>query len=347
MNRFLFCAVICAVLCALLTLPGGPPRSAAAQEAVTPVHDPCLIKADGVYYVFSTGPGIPIRRSKDLTHWEAAGRVFAEDVPAWAKTEIPDARALWAPDVSYFNHRFHVYYSVSSFGKNRSLIGAVSTPTLDSSRPDYKWTDDGKVFESFPSQNFNAIDPNIVFPGSGRLALAFGSFWSGIQLLELDPRSGRPAAGASLVPLARRPEPPDAIEAPFLVRHGAYFYLFTSFDFCCRGVNSNYNIRVGRAKKVDGPYEDRDGKRLTDGGGTLILGTEGTQIGPGHCAVLHEKKRDLLAYHFYDGSRNGVPTLQVRPLVWSKDGWPTVAAPFKAEADAGIPAQSTQEKKGN
>lgn len=339
MNRFLFFSIGCAVLCAFLVLSGCPTRPAAAQEAVTPVHDPCFIKADGVYYVFSTGLGIPIRRSKDLAHWEAAGRVFAEDVPAWAKKEIPDAKSLWAPDISYFNRRFHLYYSVSSFGKNRSIIGAVSTPTLDSTRPDYKWTDDGKVFESFPSQNFNAIDPNVVFPGSGRLALAFGSFWSGIQLLELDPRTGKPAADAPVIPIARRP-PPDALEAPFLVRRGPYFYLFVSFDFCCRGLNSTYNIRVGRAKKVEGPYEDRDGKRLMEGGGTLVLGTDGRQIGPGHNAVLREKRRDLLAYHFYDGDKNGVPTLQVRPLVWTKDGWPTASAPFRAEADAGIPAQS-------
>lgn len=304
-----------------------PPAPGPGSNAVRPVHDPCIIKQGSAYYVFSTGPGIPMRRSTDLVHWEAAGRVFEGAGPDWIRAELPDSRGFWAPDISYYGGRYHLLYCVSSFGSNHSLIGAASNKTLDRTSTEYHWTDDGKVLGSTRQENFNAIDPNVLPLDRDRLALTFGSFWSGIKLMMLDPKTGRPQPDAQPLPLARRP-PPDAIEAPFLIRQGRYYYLFVSFDYCCRGVNSTYNIRVGRSESVTGPYVDKDGEAMLEGGGTQLVATEGTRIGPGHCAVLRDEGKDYLVYHYYDGLRNGAPTLQVSPMTWSSDGWPVIGRPL-------------------
>ena len=233
----------------------------------------------------------------------------------------------WAPDISRWDGRWHLYYSVSTFGRNRSAIGQATSKTLDPRSPGYGWKDEGVVFESKPGDGYNAIDPNVLRVGRKRLVLAFGSFWSGIKLVELDAVTGKALPNAEVRSLARRPSP-DAIEAPFLARHGRYYYLFASYDLCCRGINSTYKIRVGRSKTVEGPYLDRDGESMLEDGGTLLLATEGRVIGPGHCAVLHDRGHDLLVHHFYDGEERGVPTLQIRPLLWHRDGWPVAGEPL-------------------
>ncbi|MBC7804616.1 MAG: arabinan endo-1,5-alpha-L-arabinosidase [Akkermansiaceae bacterium] len=298
------------------------------ENAIRHVHDPCIIRQGDYYYVFSTGPGVLMRRSKDLIHWEFLGKAFDEDVPEWAKTEVPGSKALWAPDISFRHGRYYLYYSVSTFGKNRSVIGLATNRTLDPASPEYQWKQEGKVVESFLSSDYNAIDSNVVPLSDNQDALSFGSFWSGIKLVKIDSRTGKPAPGAPLVSLSQRPSP-NAQEAPFIARRGGYFYLFVSFDTCCRGSDSTYNIRVGRAKTIEGPFVDRDGQSMMAGGGTPVLATKGRYIGPGHCAVLQEKGRDVLVNHFYDGESKGIPTLQVRPLRWDKTGWPDAGPPIE------------------
>jgi arabinan endo-1,5-alpha-L-arabinosidase len=115
------------------------------------------------------------------------------------------------------------------------------------------------------------------------------------------------------------------VEAPFIVRHGDYWYLFVSYDRCCRGAKSTYNVVVGRSKQITGPYVDRAGKSLVDGGGTRVIeATTQAWRGPGHQAVLGEPERDYLVFHAYDGT-TGIPHLQISSMVW-EDGWPRVAA---------------------
>jgi len=169
----------------------------AQQGDVRRVHDPCIIAADGAYYVFCTGGGIASRRSKDLVHWERIGAVFRA-LPAWTGAEVPGVRGLWAPDISYFNGRYHLYYAVSTFGQNRSCIGLAVNATLDPANPDYKWVDLGKVIESRQGDAFNAIDANIVFDEQKQPWMAFGSFWSGIKLIRIDPSTGKPPADARM-----------------------------------------------------------------------------------------------------------------------------------------------------
>jgi arabinan endo-1,5-alpha-L-arabinosidase len=297
------------------------------KNEIKHVHDPCIMHQGGYYYIFSTGHGIPIRRSRDLILWESAGRVFKEDLPAWAKEDIPGSVFPWAPDIAHLNGRYYLYYSISTFGKNRSAIGLATNKTLDPKSKNYEWKDEGKVFESFPNNDYNAIDPNVIAVGRNRLIFTFGSFWSGLKLVEADPKTGKPKSGADVRPLARRPSP-CAVEAPFIIKQGSYFYLFASYDTCCRGVRSTYNTKVGRSRTVEGPYMDRNGVSLLEDGGTQVVKSEGRYIGPGHCAVLKKGSQHFLVHHFYDADDNGVPTLQVRPLTWDKEGWPVAGTPL-------------------
>jgi arabinan endo-1,5-alpha-L-arabinosidase len=288
------------------------------------VHDPStIVTCKSEYWFFSTGPGIASRRSKELGKWEAGPRVFSAP-PAWTKSVVADFRGyFWAPDVICLKDRFLLYYSVSKWGKNTSAIGLAVNPTLDPADPNCHWTDCGSVIQSSAGDNFNAIDPCVTQDVSGRLWLAFGSFWSGIKLIELDPATGKRIAPDSPIrSLAHH----DMIEAAYVYRHGAYYYLFVNWGLCSRGVNSTYNIRVGRSPDITGPYLDKSGVDMRRDGGSLFLGTRGSMIGPGHAGILSENGKDWLSCHFYDGKENGRPTLAILPLQWAADGWPEVAA---------------------
>jgi arabinan endo-1,5-alpha-L-arabinosidase len=302
--------------------------------AVQGVSDPSIIKQGDTYTIFSTGPGLPIRSSTDLVHWQEIGQVFAT-IPAWAQVKIPGATGFWAPDITFFHGQYHLYYALSTFGSQRSLIGLATNTTLDPADPAYHWVDQGEVIESSPGRtHWNAIDPNVVVAGNSTVWLAFGSQWSGIKLLALDPTTGKPAArpigprpgpGPRLISLASRPES-RPIEAAYIIQRNGYNYLFVSFDICCMGASSTYKIMVGRSRAVAGPYVDRTGKPMTRGGGTLVLAGSGRYRGPGHNSVLSDGPRDWLVYHAYDAQNGGVATLQIRPLLWTAAGWPFVPA---------------------
>src|SRR6202034_3429270 len=168
---------------------------------------------------------------------------------------------------------------------------------------------------------FNTIDPFWIDASEGRAWLAFGSFWSGIKLSELNPETGK-LISADALPIAVASRHGGAIEASSLLEHDGRFYLFVSFDQCCKGVASTYNIRVGRADRIEGPYRDKDGKAMLEGGGSLMLATTGRFIGPGGQEAVKTSKGDSLAYHYYDGDAAGASKLQVSPLIWTADGWP-------------------------
>ncbi len=306
---------------------GGASKALEPVGDVRNVHDPTVIEEGGKYYIFSTRAGIAVRCSEDLVRWRLCGDVFGH-LPGWAVEDVKGLRGLWAPDVSYFNGKYHLYYSASTFGSNRSSIGLVTNRTLDPASDKYRWEDQGKVISSVAADDWNAIDPNIVLDEDGQPWLSFGSFWSGIKMRKIDLATGKlSTADQTLYSLASRPrtkEQPGAIEAPAIIRKNGYYYLFVSFDFCCKGVNSTYNIRVGRSRKVTGPYVDRSGKPMMEDGGTILLAGEGRWRGPGHCAILQEKGGEKLVYHAYDAEARGIPTLRITPLNWDAEGWPVV-----------------------
>lgn len=278
----------------------------------------------------------PMRCSKDLIAWKRCGQVF-NDIPAWIRTASPGTKELWAPDISYFGGLYHLYYAYSLFGKNTSGIALATNKTLDRSNVLYKWVDQGLVLKSDERDDFNAIDPNLVIAEDGVPWLSFGSFWGGIKMRRLDPMTGKlTKADQRTYSLAARskpanavPTPPglppnwEAVEAPFIIRHEGFYYLFVSWDLCCRGVKSTYRTMVGRSKQVTGPYVDKDGKALSQGGGSPFLSANESWFGPGGESLLVENKRVIVVFHAYD-AKTGIPSLQVSTLGW-KDGWPSAA----------------------
>jgi arabinan endo-1,5-alpha-L-arabinosidase len=319
---------------ALMSAPQKVPQVLQLTGDVQNVHDPVIIKEGDTYYIFCTGgrPGqgvIPIRTSKDLRTWALAGYVM-EKLPAWANAEIPRATGAWAPDISFYNGKYHLYYAVSTFGSRNSAIGLTTNDTLDSKSPKYKWVDEGLVLRSYQDKDdWNAIDPHLLVEDKDNVWLDWGSFWGGIKMRRIDPSTGKLSAkDTEMYSLSSRDraEPVGgSVEAPFIVKHGDYFYLFVSFDRCCRGVNSTYNVVVGRSRKATGPYVDKDGKPMPEGGGTLVIAsTTPTWKGPGHEAVLQEAGTDYLIFHAYDGT-TGRSFLQISTMIW-EDGWPKVGA---------------------
>ncbi|MFN8528148.1 MAG: arabinan endo-1,5-alpha-L-arabinosidase [Anaerolineae bacterium] len=296
--------------------------------AITDVHDPVIIQAEDAYYLFCTGEGIPIRQSTDLRVWSRPfpPLVFAE-VPAWAQERIPGARSIWAPDIAFFNGKYHLYYSVSTFGSNRSVIGLATNTTLNYRAGGYRWVDEGLVIESTSSDPYNCIDPNLILDADGVPWLAFGSFWTGLKMRRLDYDTGKPSSGDTTVyDLARRPAVhDDPIEAPFILHKGDYYYLFASFDFCCRGVDSTYYAAVGRSDTITGPYFDRDGVSMLEGGGTQVTFPTDRWRGPGHCSILQTEDADYIVYHAYDVMTQGGSALRINRLTWGADGWPFIA----------------------
>jgi len=340
-----------AVLLGILLLPLSHAKPVALDEPrVVPVegdvagtHDPSIIKEGDVWYLFATTPPngktgeqFPVRCSKDLVHWKACGYVFSE-TPAWIKQESPRTKELWAPDISYFDGKFHLYYAYSSFGVNTSGIALLTNKTLNAQSPEYHWVDEGLVLKSRTEDDFNAIDPNLVLDEKGQAWLSFGSFWSGIKMRKLNRKTGKLSSDDTKVySLAGRyrPEhfdpakpglPPDfqAIEAPFIVRHGEYYYLFVSYDLCCRGTKSTYHTLVGRSREVTGPYLDAVGKKMSEGGATPLLDANQKWLGPGGESILLQSDGDIIVFHAYD-AKTGIPSLQISTLTWT-DGWPHAA----------------------
>jgi len=331
------------LLLLLLFLAFLSPSFAQDLQTGISVHDPVMIKQGDTYYLFCTGMGISCWSSKDLKSWKREKPVFSEP-PAWAVEAVPGFKGhIWAPDISYYNGLYYLYYSVSAFGKNTSCIGLVTTPSLDPSDSlSHRWTDHGKIIQSYPGKtNWNAIDPNLITGGNGDAYLAFGSFWDGLKMVKLshdrmslaEDAAGIPTiASRKKAPSPQNPpavsgNPPDAggnaIEAPFIFKKGKYYYLFASIDYCCKGVNSTYKMIVGRSANVKGPYLDKLGADMAQAGGTLLLEGNKDWHGVGHNGICSDGKTDYIIFHAYDAADNGKPKLRIETLVWNK-GWPEV-----------------------
>lgn len=299
------------------------------------VHDPVMTKQGDTYYLFCTGPGIAVWSSKDMKNWNREQAVFDEP-PAWAVEAVPGFRGhIWAPDISYRDGVYYLYYSVSAFGKNTSCIGLATNTTLDSDDPDYKWTDHGKVIQSVPGRDlWNAIDPNLAYDDDGQPWMTFGSFWSGMKLVKMDEDLKKPAEPQEWYTLSKRarsfktqdPDPGEgAVEAPFIFKKNGYYYLFVSFDFCCRGPESTYKMVVGRSENITGPYVDKEGVRMDEGGGSLVLEGNEDWHGVGHNSAYTFDGKDYLIFHGYDASDEGKPKLVIKEMQWNKEKWPLVS----------------------
>jgi arabinan endo-1,5-alpha-L-arabinosidase len=285
----------------------------------TGTHDPAVVKApNGTYVLAATGNDLSLKTSTDRTAWRNAGVVWPSGA-SWTTAYTGGGANLWAPDISYHNGLYYLYYSASTFGSQRSAIFLATSPTAASG----SWTNRGMVIESSAAVNYNAIDPHLVIDASGQWWLAFGSFWSGIKMIRLDPATGqRSTSDTAVRSLATRTTAGGAVEAPFIYRHGDYYYLWVSFDRCCQGASSTYRVMVGRSISVTGPYTDRNGTAMTAGGGTQVLAGHGSIHGPGHQAVIGDADGDVLFYHYY--ADNGASLLGINRIGYDSAGWPFV-----------------------
>ncbi len=301
---------------------GIPPYDASRPpEALTltgnlGTHDPAVIFADGVYYLFATGNGIATKTSRNLLAWMGTSDVFSA-IPGWVSSKLSGVTNIWAPDVSYFGGSYHLYYAVSTFGSKKSCIGHATRSSLASG----SWTDHGAVVCSNlgTSDDFNAIDPNVVVDDNGTPWLAFGSFWSGIKMVRLDASGAR--SGTEIHALAHH----SSIEGAFIIHQCDYYYLFVSFGACCDDPY-DYNIRVGRSKSVVGPYLDKAGTDLMNGGGTLLVQGNSIWTAPGHNAILVTSTGAYNIYHALN-SNHSDPTLRIAELRLDADGWPVSGGP--------------------
>lgn len=305
-----------------------------SQSADIRVHDPVMIKEGDTYYLFCTGRGISVYSSKDMKSWVSEKPVFAAP-PQWAIDAVPGYRGhTWAPDIAFHDGVYYLYYSVSAFGKNTSCIGLATNKTLNPESPDFKWTDHGKVIQSVPGRDlWNAIDPNLAFDDDGQPWLTFGSFWSGMKLVKMNANLKEVAEPQEWHTLSKRPrdfkrddyDPGEgAVEAPFIFKKNGKYYLFVSFDYCCRGVESTYKIVVGRADSIQGPYLDKEGLQMDHGGGSLVLQGNAAWHGVGHNSAYTFDGKDYLVFHGYDASDEGRPKLIIQEMTWDKEGWPVV-----------------------
>jgi arabinan endo-1,5-alpha-L-arabinosidase len=208
--------------------------------------------------------------------------------------------------------------------------------TLDRTSPDFKWTDRGMVLQSVVGRDlWNAIDAQLIVDHDGIPWLAFGSFWSGLKLVKLQPDLLRIAEPQEWHAIAKRersvlrpdaePEP-AAIEAPFIFRKDDYYYLFVSWDYCCRGAKSTYKMAFGRSKNIRGPYLDKERRDLASGGGSILLQGNERWAGVGHNSAYTFDGKDYLVFHAYDVNDGGKSKLKILELHWDDQGWPIVNA---------------------
>lgn len=313
----------------LVTDPGGPVRVPVTGDT-TWVHDPVIVRDGDTFHLYSTHDGVQQRTSTDLVHWKQVAPVFAKP-PAWWARDVPGAKGdVWAPDVSFWGGRWHLYYTVSEWEPGglptrNSAIGHATARTLETTDSGSGWTDHGPVVRSpgpylaEDRSGWNAINPAVVLE-EGRPWLVWGSNFDGIFIQRLA-ADGTLDPASEPVNLARRDEVIKVIEGATIVRHDGWWYLFASYDLCCGGMQATYNIRVGRSRSLTGPYVDRSGRRMLEGGGTRVLTAYGDVRGPGGQAILRDGPNWWLVHHWYDPAHDGRPELGIRPLDWD-GGWP-------------------------
>ena len=281
-----------------------------ALDGQVGIHDPStIVVCDGKFYSWGTG-----------------GRgLVSSDGWTWERGAAHGGGGGLAPDVMRLGDRYYLYYAVAR-GQPRAEVHMASNKTLDPKSPDYKWEDGGIVASSDGVEDCNAIDPGLFLdPNDRRLWLTYGSYFGFIRLVELDPKTGR----------RLHPDEPPAdlavnCEASIMIYRDGWYYLLATHGSCCAGADSGYNIRVGRARKVTGPFVDHEGIDMIQGGGKLFLGSEGRLIGPGHFGLLNlgEGVQKFSCHYEADLDRGGASVMDIRPLLW-RDGWPAAGENVK------------------
>ena len=283
-----------------------------AQIGTPYIHDPStLAECDGKYYTFGTGSGGII--TEDGWNWHSGG-------------VRPGGGA--APDVIKVGDRYLVIYGATGGGLGGGHNGRILTmwnKTLDPNSPDFKYSEPVEVASSDGMEDNDAIDPGVLLdPTDGRMWLSYGTYFGNIRLIELDPKTGHRVKGNKAKDIA------IDCEATDLIYRDGWYYLLGTHGTCCDGVNSTYNIVVGRSKKVTGPYIDNVGRDMIAGGGKMVIAAGDRVCGPGHFGrtVIDEGVEIMSCHYEADFNQGGRSVLGIRPLLW-KNGWPVAGDRFK------------------
>lgn len=303
-----------------------PAKAVHAAPAVTlsgdlSTHDPSRVIKDGSkYYFYSTGNNIPSKVSSDGIHWTAGKSVLpSSGTPAWARKAVPgnDGHNVWAPDVIYNNGLFYLYYALAG-NKYYTAIGLVTSPTLDQSASNYKWTDRGEVIGTAgSSQRYSAIDPAPYFDASGNMWLSWGSGYifksTEPQIFEIRLNKSTGLRADNVIHAVSNGHE----EASYVYHHGSYYYLFWNTGGCCSGAASTYTIHVARSTSVTGPYVGSSGAANSS---NVFIASHGNIHGPGQIGILDTGSTSYYTYHYYPNS--GFSVLGEGVLGWSSSGWP-------------------------
>ena len=284
-----------------------------AQTGAPYIHDPSTIaECEGKYYTFGTG----------------GGGLISEDGWSWhAGAERPGGGA--APDVLKIGDRYLVIYGATGGGLGGGHNGRILTmwnKTLDPKSPDFKYSNPIEVASSDGMEDCDAIDPCLLLdPSTNRLWTSYGTYFGTIRLIELDPKTGERIKGNQEKDIA------IDCEATDLIWRDGWYYLLGTHGTCCDGVNSTYNIVVGRSRNVEGPYIDNVGRDMFHGGGRMVIAAGDRKTGPGHFGrTIIDEGVEVMSCHFEaDFDMSGRSVLGIRPLLWKND-WPVAGEPFKS-----------------
>ncbi len=287
--------------------------SASAQEGEPWIHDPSTImECDGKYYTFGTG----------------GGGLISEDGWNWYPGAVRPGRGA-APDAMKIGDRYLVAYSSTGGGLGGGHAGTVLTmwnKTLDPNSPDFAYTEAVVVASSEVDEDCDAIDAGLFMdPTTGRLWCTYGTYFGFIRIIELDPVSGARVEGNEPVNIA------IDCEATTVIWRDGWYYLLGTHGTCCDGVNSTYNIVVGRSRNVTGPYLDNMGRDMIAGGGKMVIDAEDRQFGAGHFGRwIEDDGVEKMSFHWEaDLDRSARCVLAIRPLLWEND-WPVAGDQFKS-----------------
>lgn len=303
MNRRFICTVLFTIHCSLFT--------SNAQTGHPYIHDPSTIaECDGKYYTFGTG----------------SGGLVSDDGWIWRMGGVRPGGGA-APDVMKIGDRYLVIYGATGgglFGGHNGRILTMWNKTLDPDSPDFKYTEPIEVASSDGMEDCDAIDPSLLLdPTTGRLWASYGTYFGSIRLIELDPKTGERVKGNVEQDIA------IDCEATDLIYRDGWYYLLGTHGTCCDGVNSTYNIVVGRAKSVTGPYIDNVGRDMLKGGGRMVIAAGDRVCGPGHFGrTVIDNGVEVMSCHYEaDFDKSGRSVLGIRPLLW-KNGWPVAGERF-------------------
>lgn len=347
---FLAAIFVLSLFCLLVDTGSGMVADTAPMFSEVSVHDPVVIRDNDVYYVF--GSHLAAAKSKDLMVWNQISTHLHDNNPlipnvyreleeslTWARTDT-----TWAKGVIKLNKKYHMYYSVSTWGSPRSAIALATAENIEG-----PYSYEGIIINSgvegdqkgetyVRAIHPNTIDPDLFFDHKGKLWMVYGSYFGGIFILEMDPETGRPypnqgygkrLAGGSHAPM----EGPAIQYNP----ETGYYYLFVSFGTLA--AHGGYNIRVARSKNPDGPYYDPAGNDMCEAKGNAIQRYGARLIGnfklaeskigylsPGHNSAYYDTQtgKNYIFFHTRFPGKGEMHNLRVHQMLMNSEGWPVV-----------------------